>query len=249
MIKIAIDTSQYEQKMKEFTKKLNKDAGDSIVELAQSSARQLAISTEPRGLTGKAKDISQNAVFFDFSKAYDYVGQTYNRLKAINFKTAIAFAKAVQAGDLQQAEKYARKYIGGFEMKTSDDGGHMDSVRNNKGRVKDNAETMGISDNSALQRIAEAKSKNIAYSKLAWLQAAQSLGAKTRIPAWIRKDKTYGSSRVLRNGWSTIIELHNRISYATNVLTTGKMRMALRAGYRNHLNKLQRQIDALCRKF
>lgn len=235
--------------MKEFTRKLNKDAGDSIVELAQSSARQLAIATEPRGITGKAKEVSEKAVFYDFSKAYDYVGQTYNRLKTINFKTAVAFAKAVQAGNLQQAEKYARKYLGGFEMKTSDDGGHMDRVRNSKGRVRDGAETMGISDNSALQKIAETKSKNIAYSKLAWLQAGRSLGAKTRIPTWMSKGKTYGTARVIRKGWGTVVELYNMISYSTNVLPPSKMKNALRAGYRNHISKLERQINALCKRF
>lgn len=249
MIRAKIDVSQYERKMKEFTKKLNKDVSDSIIELGQSTARQLAIATEPRGLNEKAKAISEKAVFYDFSKAYDYVGQTYNTLKAINFKTAVAFAKAVRAGNLEAAERYGRKYISGFQIRTSDDGEHMDRQRNNKGRVRDGADTLGITDNSALLKIAQEKSKNVAYVKLAWLQAGRSLGAKTRIPGWINKGKTYGDSNIIRNGWATIIQLHNKITYTSNILSSAKMRMALRAGYRNHLSKLERQINALCKRF
>lgn len=249
MLKARVDYSQLERKFKKLSKDLGKTAEQAIIELGQSSARQLAIATEPRGLSAKQKQISEDVINKDFNTAYDFVGQTYKSLRQYSQKTATAFAKAVQANNLQAAERYAKKYLPGFEMRESDDGGHMDSVRGARGRVKDNAQIMGIRDNAVLLKINDDKKKSIGFSKLGWLQAGKSLGAKTRIPKWIEKGRSYGSSKVDRKGWKTFVYLYNKISYATNLLTASKVRGALRTAYKNQISKMERAIKATCKKF
>jgi hypothetical protein len=134
-------------------------------------------------------------------------------------------------------------------MESSDDGGHLEDVRNNKGRVGHNAKVMGIANNSEIDKIKHAKVVTAGVSKAGWLQAIISIGAKSRIPAWLRKKDSLGYGTIQRNGWRTVVTLHNRVKYVSNLLPQSKINKVMRTAYLNQIKKLQKQLAALGKNF
>ncbi len=248
-VSATLDTRELERSLKQLTKELNKTAEETITEMAASGCRQLAIATEPRGLSQKQKDISQKVVYKDFSKAYDYIGQTYNSLKERSQRTAIAFAKAVNNGDYNAAERYARKYLPGYQFRETADDDHIDTVRNQRGRVRNNAEQLGAKSITSLDSIKEARSRKIGYVKAAWLAAGKKLKSKGRIPEWLRHNKSNHLVSTLKTGWSFTIIVTNLVTYTTNILSESKKKKAIMTAYTGQLKRMQKKVEAACRKF
>jgi hypothetical protein len=249
MVKARLDDRDLQKKLKQLTKDLNKEAADSIVEMAQIGGRQLALRMEPYGLDQKTKDNLQNVVYKDINKAYDYVGQTFNDLFKINKNIAYAFSRAVKNGDLNAAEKYVKSVRSNFEMRISDGGDHLDSVRDKNGRVGKNAKIMGISNDSEIDSIKTKKVASAGMAKAGWLQAAKSLGSKARIDKFFRKSENLGTSSVDRKQWETVVYLHNKVTYVSNLLTQSKINAAVKNAYTNQVKKLERQLKHIAKKF
>ena len=251
MFRVTIDTRDLEAKLKKLSKDLNKTAEETITEMAQTGGRQLAFRIEPYGLNSKAEQIAKKAIYKDVNSAYDYVGQTYNEIKKLNPRLAIAYSKAVNDGDLNAAEQYARTAIKQYEMRETDySGAHLDSIRNRKGRVDyNNQRVMGIKNNAEIDTIKTKKSVTAGISKSGWLQAAKDIGAKTRIPSWLRKSKNYGRAQIIRNGWNTIVTLFNDVPYISNLMTPSKVDAALKNAYRNQVKRMEKQLKAITSRF
>ena len=249
MLKVTIDDSVLKQKLVKLTTDLNKSASDSIIEMAGIAANQLAIRVEPYGTSNKSKTILENAIHKDLNKVYLDNAATYNAIKRINPKLAHAYSAQIRKGNFTNAHEIAAKAIPNMEQSTSDSGNLLESSRNSRGRVGA-VSPMNILDGTSLDVLHAKKVLMSGFTKAGWLQAGKSLGAKTRIPKWLKKNSgTLGSSNIVESGWKTVVTLINHVRYASSVTTPAKINAAVRNAYVNQLKKLQRQVDAIASKF
>lgn len=247
MINIKIDDKALQQSFKEFTNKLNKTAEDSIIELARTGSTSLANHVEPFGTAKKAKNILEGSILKDISKAYHGTGKTYNEIRKISPNLAIAYIKAVKNNDLEAAERYARRAISNYQdVKYSDSGEYLQSIRGSKGRVTKDAPISLINDQE-IESIRREKILSAGTAKAGFLQAGQSIGSKKRIPAWLKKSGVLGSSNIVRNGWKTVVTIINHVRYASNILSESRVNKAVRSAYKFHIKNLQRQVDKLAK--
>jgi hypothetical protein len=244
MIRVKVQGGkELEAALRRYSKAVGMDAEDCVKEYARTGSRALAMRTEPMGLSGKAKQISENAVGKDISRAYSSTARTYNELRKVSPRKARAYGAAIEMGDFAAAEKIVRSALPDFrDVESTDSGSHLESLRNSKGRV-DRAEVVNLVQEGAVSEIRKEKMRTAGYAKAAWLQSGESIGAKTRIPAWLRKSKTAGRSSFVRRGWSSVATLFNLVRYASNVLPDGKLRAALRTAGTNMQKRIAKVLE------
>lgn len=250
MVKFSVDTSSLERSLKDLSKKVNKSAEDSVIELAQASTRQLAIKTSPPGIAKKSQDILEKAIYKDINKVYQNVGVTYNQIKKINPKKATAYAYCMNNGQEANAEEIAESVLGVFDIGNVDNGGRLNANRGSNGRVGETASSpIGVSNRSEVEGLKEKKKFSAGLIKKGFLEAGKALGSRFRIPAWLRsKTSGLGDSSIVRAGWKTTVTIHNRVRYASSMISDGKIKDALRVGYNSQIKKLQKQLDALSKR-
>jgi hypothetical protein len=250
MIKASSNSKEIEAKLKKLSKDLNKEAHDTIIEIAQIGGRQLAARIEPYGLTGKAKDIAEKSIYKDVHAAYDNVGETFNTIKKQNLGQAYAYANAVHNNDFIAAEKIAKKFIASYSMAQTDSGTHLEKVRSSKGHVsKNNIDVMGIASDAEFDRIKDTKKVTAGLSKAGFLQAVKAIGGKGRIPGWLNKSKNLGTGIINKNGWNTTVKLENFVKYVTNLLTPSKINAAVKNAYSNQIKKMEKQLEKMAKNF
>lgn len=249
MIKIKIDDKDFKAALVKFSKDLNKDVGDSIVEMAQIGARQLAIRSQPYGIDEKAENTSIKLVYKDIGKAYHTIGRTYKEIITNNPKFAIPFLKAVNNNDYVLAEHYADKAIEYNGVANSDDGSFLEASRNGSKQHVGKISPRSIADRSSIDRIKELKIKTIGLAKAGWLNAGAAIGSKSRVPKWLRKGLALGTGTVIKNGVLTVVNLINNVRYAESVITESAISAAMNNAYRNQIKKLVMQINNLTKKF
>ena len=249
MIKAEMDTRQVERDLNRLRGDLDKLSDQSVIEMAQLGSRQLAYRIDPYGLDNKSKDTAEKAIYKDVNKAYDYVGQTFNKLMQLDKNMAYAYMNAIKRNDLDAAERYARKVFVSFKVRNTDSGNHLESVRGSDGRVIHNSPVMGISSDSEIDKIKNQKKVTAGTAKAGWLQAGKSIGSKFRIPRWLTKKYTLGYSNKKKTADGMEVTLINNVTYASEVLTESKVREAVKNAYDNQMSKIKRQIAALTKKF
>jgi len=247
MINAKTDDRHFKKYLKDFSVKVGKTAEDSVKSLAAMGARQIANDVQPFGLANKSKDILEKAVYKDISKTYWDTGRTYNAIKKIKPKLAAAYAKAINEGEPNKAEKIAQSVFSGFEVNAMDSGRHLKASRSIKGRVI-NPDPMGITDRSQLEAFKAKQALTAGTAKAGWLQAAKSLGSKSKIAAWLNKTGNLGTSSIIKNGWKTIVTVMNNVRYASAVISDSKIQQAINKAYRNNLKIMERKIQALANK-
>jgi hypothetical protein len=229
---------ELEASLKRYARAVGMDAEESVKELARTGARQLALRTEPFGLGGKAKQIGEGSVSKDVSLAYSSTGRTYNELAKVNRRKARAYGAAIEKGDHAAAERIVRSTLPDWrDVEATDSGQHLESLRNSKGRVS-NPSIVNLTQEGAVSAIRREKLATAGTAKAGWVSAGESIGSKTRFPAWLRKNKPLGRSSILKRGWGTVVKLINIVRYCSNVLTAGKIRAALKATETNHLKRI-----------
>jgi len=249
MIRGSINTNDLKRQLDKLSKEVNKTSKDNIKEIAVIGARQLAIRTEPYGVTNNQKEVLHKSIYKDINKAYDYVGQTFNRLKTFSTSIAYAYANAVHNNDLNAAERYARNYIDGYEMRETDSGNHLDSVRNLKGRVSDDSKVMGLASNAEVESIKKDEVVKAGTAKAGWMQAGRDLSSKFRIVGWLKKSGRLGYSKTTHNIYRTVITLYNDVTYVSNLISDTKIKAAVNNAYRNQIKKIKYQIKAAAQRF
>lgn len=249
MIQVHIYDQALARSLRQYAAATNIDAEESIKEMARTGARQLAMRTEPFGLTGKAKTIGEMAVSKDVSLAYASTGRTYNALKAVSSRKARAYGAAIEAGDHAAAEAIVRRTLSGWDDVTATDSGqHLESLRGTNGRVSGTS-IVNLTSEGAVSEIRREKMRTAGTAKAGWVQASQSIGATTRFPAWLRKSAVLGTSSILKRGWGTIVSLMNNVSYVRNVLPDGKLKAALRATEQNQLKRIRAILRNRARRY
>jgi hypothetical protein len=245
MIKVKVQGGkELEAALRRYSKAVGIGAEDCVKEFARTGSRQLAMRCEPMGLTGKAKQASEGAISKDVSLAYSSTGRTFAEIRKVSPRKARAYGAAIQKGDFAAAEKIVRSALPDFkEVESTDSGQHLESLRNSRGRV-DRAEIYNLTSEGAVSEIRKEKMRTAGYAKAAWLQSGESIGAKTRIPAWLKKSKVAGRSSFLRRGWNSVATLFNMVLYASSVLPSGKLRAALRTTESN----MRKRIAAVLEK-
>lgn len=251
MIRGQFDSRDLDRKLKRLSRDLNKTADQTVTEIAQIGAKQLAFRMQPWGVNEKAKKVAENAVYKDVNRAYDYIGQTYNTLRKVSRRLATAYAVAAREGNFVEAEKYAKRVIADYKMRSSDAGGaHLESVRGKRGRVPStNTNVMGIRSNSEIDNIKMEMVERAGTAKAGWLQAGKNIGGKGRIPSWLSKSERLGYGTIQRKGWGTVVILTNLVTYVSNVLTTQIISNAQAYGIKNQVNKMQRSVNRISRNF
>lgn len=247
MIKISIDSKALQASLKKLTTDLNKEASESIQSMAAMGGKELAHRVQPFGLTGKAQSTLEGAVYKDISRAYDYVGEAYNKIARVDKKKAIAYIKAINNNDLAAAEKYSRGIINGIG--TSDSGNNLSKARTGpKRRVQDNFNPMVVTDDQTIQNLKQKNVVSAGLVKAGFLQASKYLGRKATIPEWLRKSKLIGTGLIIKNGWETVVTVINNVRYASSAISESNIQKAINQAYKNQIKKLQRQVDALLKK-
>lgn len=118
----------------------------------------------------------------------------------------------------------------------TDDGDYLLKNRNNKGRVSVGIKRKGIS-RAEYERLKEKFVKTAGMAKAGWLQAAQELSPKARVPVWLRKDQKLATVLVTKNS----VTITNNVKYASNLITDGQIRNAIINSYKG-LFKLAEKI-------
>lgn len=247
MINVKIDDSELKRSLVKFTNTLNKDAEESIKELAGVAATQLANRSEPFGLTSKAETIAKKSVYKDINNTFDNTGAMYNKLKMVSPGAAVAFIKAINDNDLQQAENYASRFASMVSTTAQNE-----TLRQNrtspKKHVPKGIKQAVVGDKESISNIEMKSITNIGLTKAGFLQAGKDVGSKKAIPKWLKNDEMLGYADVFSSGWKTIVTLHNNVRYASNTITDSKIDKALNTAYRNHLKKLDKTIEHAWKK-
>lgn len=240
MIKVSLQGGkELESSLKRYARAVGMDAEGAVKEYARTGARQLAMRTEPMGLTGKAKRVGEMAVSRDVSLSYASTGRTYNELRKISPRKARAYGAAIEKGDHAAAERVVRATLAGFrDVEATDSGQHLERLRDGKGRVR-RPEIVNLTDEGAVSAIRKEKLLTAGTAKAGWVQAGEAIGSKSRFPAWLRKAASLGSASVLRRGWNTVVTLFNRVRYTSNVLPPAKLRAALKATEANQIKRIE----------
>lgn len=243
MIKLKLEGGrELERALRAYAKGVGIDAEESVKELARTGARQLAMRTEPFGLTGKSKRIGEMAVSKDVSLAYSSTGRTYNELRKISERKARAYGKAMEAGDHKAAERIIRSTLPDWqEVSPTDNGEHLERLRDSKGRVR-SPQIVNLANDGAVSAIRAEKMQTAGTAKAGWVQAAEAIGSKSRFSSWLRKSGALGAARVLKRGWGTVVTLFNRVRYLSNVLPDSKLRAALRQTERNQIRRIETML-------
>jgi len=249
MIKVAVDYSDLEKKLKQFSKDLGKTSTETIKEMAKIGCTQLAIRSEPYGLGDKSKQILEKAIYKDISKTYFNVGQTYLAIKKLRPKLANAYSAAMQKGDIGKAGQIAAKVLEGFTQSVSMDGGErLKASRNARGRVG-KVSPMGVTEKTSVDTLKAKKELSAGIAKAGFLQAGKSLGSKNRVAKWLNKNFTLGHSKVVEKpDWGTEVMIYNDVKYASNTITPNKIRLAVQNAYQNQVKKMQKAVDAIAAK-
>ncbi len=249
MVKVSLDLTKVKRQLRELRISLNKTAEETVAEIAQSAAKQLAIKIEPYGITAGAKKIAEGAVLKDVMKAYHGTGQTYKAIRQINPKLAYAYSAAIRNGNLKKAEVIARKAIAGLEVQQTDSGQYLEGKRSSKGRVPNGTAPMNIVADSALDHIRANKILTAGNSKAGFLQAGAAIGSKIRIQSWLRKKHRLGSAKKSFMAFVKSVTIINHVKYVSNLLTGSKVNSAIAYAYRNQRTRMNKQLDAMARKF
>ena len=246
-MKVTMNSTELTRNLKLFADNINKSAEDTIIELAQLGARQLSLRIQPYGVASNAQKVAEGAVLSDISKAYWNPGRVYANLKKSNLQIANAYIALISDGKLSQAENIARKYIHIIDVRNGDDNGsYLESLRNSKGRVP-RSEPIGLTDRNDLEQLKIKKIITAGVAKAGFLQAADAAGSKTSIPKWLRKTKTWGSSRLVKRGWETICSIINDVPYVSAMLPESVKNAAIANAYQNQIKKMQKIADSLAR--
>lgn len=248
MIAIDVNFRDVDRALEKFSKQLSKNVDDSIVELGQIAAYQLAYRVQPFGVSGKSKDILDKAIYKDIAKAYKTTGSTYAEIKLKNPNLAAAYLKAVEANDLREAERIVERVLVDYTaVQNTDDGEYLKSLRNQKGRV-DTRKPMNLTNDGVVSNLKKKLSMRAGLVKAGFMKAGQALGWRRRIPKWLQQSIPLGSAKIIRNGYKTIVTIINHVRYASDVMPEGQIQIAIQNAYRNQLKKLKREIDALAKK-
>lgn len=254
MVKAEIKgVERLQGKLKWLEKELGRTSEESVKESAVFAARELGRVTEPFGTpSGKLKELGMKMIQKDVANSYASNRRIYFNLKKINVKAANAYSAALNKNDFKTAEKLIRKYLPSSDWSglSQDDqnANHLKRNRDNKGRVKDR-NIINLIDESQIAKIADDKIKNNTFlAKVAWYQAGQDLGMKTRVPAWMKRGKA-GFGSIKGSGSKVVATIRNTIQYVMNVLTSTKISKALNQATKNQvkfaeksLNKITKQI-------
>jgi hypothetical protein len=249
MLKITVDYRDVERSLEKFSKALNKSVEESVIELGQSAAYQLAYRVQPFGVSNKSKEILHKAIYKDVSKAYKTTGTTYADIKLKNPKLAAAYMKAVEANDLRAAERIVDKVLSNYTaVEATDSGDYLQSIRNQKGRV-DTDKPMNLTNEGQIKSLKDKLAPRAGLVKAGFMKAGESLGWKRRVPKWLQNAIPLGSSKILRNGYKTVVTLINHVRYASNVMSDSQAQAAIKNAYNNQIRKLKKQLQALGEKF
>ena len=247
MIKVKIDYKDLEKSLNEFSKSLNKEVSDNIVEMAQLGSRQLAHFTQPYGVGTKQKDILQKAIYKDVNKAYSTIGKTYFDINALSKKDAAAYIEAIKANDLDTAERIVQRVLIDYkEVKNSDTGQYLQSIRDSKGRVPSYT-PMNLTDRNSIEDIKKKVVVRAGLVKAGWLKAGEIIKSKFRIPAWLRSSENIASANVKLDKNKTVVTLTNHVRYTNSLITPADINKAVQRAYINQLRKLKRIIEALAK--
>lgn len=162
--------------------------------------------------------------------------------KGTSGKVKESLTKGVQK-DLHKVYRPSAKSDG------TDDGGYLESRRNNKGRVSRREKQMFISV-SNFEEIQKNKVKTVGEVKAAWLAAAKSLVTTKRnpIPAWLRKSVERGYSMVKGARFGTTVTLVNTVRYASSVIKPADIQKSIGYAYKNYVSFINRKMAALAKK-
>ena len=248
MIKVKVDTSDFQRSLKRFERETEKTVFDGMKELAASASKELAVRTKPFGITGKAKKYAQAAVGKDVSKAYASHGRTYNELRKISPKKAYAYAHAINNNDFEAAQKIVRRTLSNYEglSQVSDGGRHLESVRGSDGHVQ-TPNRIGLIDHTEYGEILEKKIPTAGLVKGVFLACAQKLGGKPRIQVWLRKGAELASTIARKTRKGVEVSITNNADYASTAIRPGDIVKAVKNAERLQTKKMQRTVDRLAK--
>ncbi|WOO40379.1 hypothetical protein [Rubellicoccus peritrichatus] len=241
--------------LKSKLRRLSAANGKTIPQVTKQSARRvsvnLAYQTQPHGFSSRAHGrgkrktaIDVRNVFLSPSKAFDAIARRSEDL-------ASAFWLFLQNNQYAKARKIAMEE--GIDLTRSLQKQRHSSARNSKGRVpKKNSQQTVVPDDAKRDKYLQKIQKRVGLAKAGWAACARLLGGTRGIPAWAKGkkgvSKVSGSVIESRGSRSVNYQLHNRVPYASDVLSSSSARAAFKREERVAANLLDRAIDANARK-
>ena len=230
-----------------YSREVNKTAEEVIKDMASLGGRNLANKTFPAGTNNKVKDTLHKSIFKDINKAYGTEPMIYAAIAKKNQTLARRYGALVEQGRHEQAAQVAKQAVEGFQgYASSDSGSHLESLRNQKGRV-DTRQQLTVSQGD-YEQIKATKVLKAGLVKTAWLQAAESIGKPIRIPKWLKKSASLGTSQVEGESWGVSVTLINSVRYASSLITPNIIQKTIGQTYKGFMKFIERRLSAAARR-
>ena len=229
MIRMEIDLRtrrEFVKAVKEFEKATGTSIEEGVIEMAKSTARQLAHTVQPYG-TNKAKG----------DKFMENIG------KQIDYAWMGSIRGAYPSSSMAEAHAAARNHRGVVRMR---------KFR----RFKEWNENISVGQKEAYKRqkvknagIAKAGWITAGESTISTMSMTKKGKVKilSGIAQWIRRHigPKVGSSKIERRGINTSVELTNKVSYIDKLQTKSEQNKAIVVGLRNGTKRLQHILKRL----
>lgn len=253
MINITVDTREVSNKLKILSTSLNKDIETTYKELASLTASKLAYICQPYGMGNKQRDILRKAVLKDVSSSYWDIGRTANEIKKLGGQNMqAAFLTAVHAGDWTRAEEVVKNVIKNIDdFRTQAEPSHLNKNRKGHPRkrvLKEPSSAQVVMSNSSINTLKSKHVVNAGMAKAGWADIVSKLSPQKRIAKWVKR-AGLGSYKIIKNGAMFILSITNEVRYASAVLGANDIQKAISQSVNNHINRMERMIEATCKKF
>lgn len=214
-----------EETLKEFARLTGKAAEDGIKECAKSAAKQLAMKTQPFGLTaGKGKTFEQN------------IGRQVDQ---VYFGVNLGAYPAT--GSIKDAHYDARR-----------NGDRPGRVKARQFRKERGQKWLGLIDSGQRDDYKVKQQAKAGRVKGAWIEAGNSLALRKapKVVAWISRHTSggYGGHSKTGEGMSVKIVLENRTPYAASTIYPKDIAKAMADGLKNGFKFMQKKIEGEIKK-
>jgi hypothetical protein len=222
MLKVDVDFSGMDGKLREIVKLTKEEPAKIMVQEARLLCVELAKYTQPFGLDDAAKKQGEEALARDYNRVYAQASAVFKELQIENKDMADGFWKAFQARQYDKASKILRDSKG-LNRNTPIqpfDGGTAHNRRWKRGKVGGGVvASLILQVQKGLKPFLTKEKGKVGFAKGGWAACAKKLGGIRGIPAWIYKHDTPASVIDNTDKENPSITIRNEVNYTDQVLS------------------------------
>ncbi len=230
MIKVDVDFSGLDNKLRQIAKITEEEPAKLIVQETRLLCVELAKYTQPFGFDDAAKKQGEAALERDYQTVYRDASKIYEELKLENKNLADGFWKAFQQRKWDRAAQILRdsKSLSRNAPIQPFDGGTAHKQRFTRGRLRGVAASLVLQVQKGLKPFLAKEKGKVGFAKGGWANCAKQLGGTRGIPAWVTRHDTPASVIDNTDAANPSVTIRNEVNYTSQVLSATAARQALR---------------------